>query len=173
MISSIRTTIAAYVAPKYRLSCSSQLWKRVLRGLKERGGGRRESGAFLLGTEVGERRRVERCILYDDLDPGCLDSGIVEFDGAGYAPLWQFCRETGLKVVADVHTHPRRARQSGLDRTNPMIAKAGHIALIVPDFAQRHFDIEEMGMYEYQGEHTWIDHSGVKGGGFIYIGLFG
>lgn len=32
-----------------------------------------------------------------------------------------------MMVVADVHTHPGRAFQSESDRTNPMVARAGHI----------------------------------------------
>ena len=38
------------------------------------------------------------------------------------------CRETGLSVVADVHTHGGIPRQSDADRRHPMIAVTGHIA---------------------------------------------
>ncbi len=173
MISSIRAGIAALVAPNHRLSCARTLWHAGLLELRKRGGGRRESGAFLLGTSSGGRRRVERFAYYDDLDPGCLDGGIVEFDGAGYGPLWQLCRESGLQVVADVHTHPGRARQSVLDRDNPMIATKGHVALIVPDYAQHPFTMEELGVYEYEGAHAWTDHCGAGATDFFYVGLFG
>jgi proteasome lid subunit RPN8/RPN11 len=99
-------------------------------------------------------------VYYDDLDPHCLDSGVVVFDGAGFGPLWRLCRETGLEVVADVHTHPGAARQSDADRRHPMIATAGHFALIVPDFAARVPRSQELGLYEYAGAHQWRDHSG-------------
>src|SRR5437868_6371979 len=107
MISYIRDSIRACVAPDHRLSCSALLWRRAIAELGRRSGGRRESGAFLLGERRGERRRISRVAYYDDLDPSCLDQGIVEFDGAGYGPLWRLCRESRLDVLADVHTHER------------------------------------------------------------------
>jgi hypothetical protein len=173
MTFSIPATIRAFAAPEHRLSCATGLWRAGLAELARRGDGERESGAFLLGRQCGERRRVELFAYYDDLDPGCLDTGIVVFDGAGFGPLWTLCRETGLRVVADVHTHWRGARQSQLDRENPMVALAGHVALIVPDFARRPVGPAELGVYEYLGEHRWRDHSGPRAARFFYLGPWG
>ncbi len=170
---SIRKTIRALVAPEHRLSCSSKLWRAGLTELRRRGDGRRESGAFLLGSRDGERRAISRFVFYDDLDPGSLDTGIVVFDGVGYGPLWRMCRETGLQVVADVHTHPGISRQSSADRDNPMVAERGHLALIVPEFARRRVGPSELGIYEYEGDHRWCDHTGKKAGKFFYIGMWG
>src|SRR2546430_11791246 len=102
---SIRTTIRGLVAPEHHLSCSSKVWRAGLIELKRRGDGCRESGAFLLGKNYGQRREISDFAFYDDFDPHCLDTGIVVFDGAFYGLLWQRCREEGLEVVADVHTH--------------------------------------------------------------------
>lgn len=175
---SIPATIRAHAmylfAPEHRLACSAPLWQVGITELRRRGGGRRESGAFLLGergTSRGvERRRVRRFVYFDDLDPNCLDSGIVVFDGAGFGPLWRLCREVGLAVVADVHTHPGMARQSDSDRRHPMIATAGHFALIVPDFAARVPAISDIGLYEYLGGHQWRDHSGPAASRIFYTG---
>src|SRR5258708_39717022 len=149
MIYSIRASIRERVAPEHRLSCSSRLWRALLHELARRGGGHRESGAFLLGKRLGGRRVVRSFICYDDLDPHCLDSGIVVFDGAGYGPLWQHCRKTRQEVVADVHTHGGSARQSSADRDHPMIAIPGHVALIVPRFAHPPTSAGHLGLYEY------------------------
>lgn len=173
MTFSIRTTIRGFVAPEHRLSCSSKLWRAGLMELKLRGGGYRESGAFLLGKQYGKRRMITGFAFYDDLDPHCLDTGIVMFDGAYYSRLWQLCREKGQEVIADVHTHPGQARQSPDDRAHPMIAKAGHIALIVPGFAQHTVRMSELGIYEYKGNHCWQNHSGQAASKFFYIGLWG
>ena len=78
---SIRAIIRGLVAPNHRLSCPRELWYAGLRELKSRGGGRRESGAFLLGKNYDGIRRVCRFVYYDDLDPHCLDQGYVVFDG--------------------------------------------------------------------------------------------
>lgn len=147
MTFSIRQIIRERVAPDHRLSCSSRLWRTLLSELARHGGGHRESGAFLLGRRLGERRVINGFICYDDLDPHCLDSGIVVFDGAGYGSLWQHCRKARLEVVADVHTHGGLAKQSSADRDHPMIATPGHVALIVPGFARRPVGAGELGVY--------------------------
>lgn len=168
----IRRIIRGFVAPRHRLNCSTRLWKEGLRELRRRTEGVHESGAFLLGYHEGMRRNITRFAYYNDLDAQSLDTGIVVFDGSGYGPLWQLCRDTGLSVVADVHVHGGVARQSNSDRDNPMIALPGHIALILPRFAERVFWSRELGIYEYEGEHRWRDWSGTKANQFFYIGFW-
>lgn len=170
----IRALATSLLAREHRLSCPAHLWQETVRELRRRGAAERESGAFLLGKRSlrggVERRRVLAAAYFDDLDPDCLDSGIVVFDGAGFGPLWRLCRETGLQVVADVHTHPGIARQSDADRKHPMIATAGHFALIVPDLAVRVPMDADLGLYEYAGSHQWHDHSGPGASRIFYTG---
>ncbi len=151
----IRETICRLLAPQHELSCSWFLWRKLVRDLRARGlECRRESGAFLLGRRVYGRARVVAYVLYDDLDPNCLDAGIVRFDGRHFGKLWDICRQKNLAVVADVHTHPGGSQQSDSDRAHPMITRAGHIALILPRFAAR-FERTEIGVYRYQGAGHW------------------
>jgi hypothetical protein len=104
------------------------VWWSLIRELKHRSGGRRESGAFLLGRSG--TRQVTHFICYDDLDPTALDTGIIVFHGEGFVPLWEFCRTRKKRVFADVHTHATEwTGQSNSDRTHPMIAQSGHVAL--------------------------------------------
>ncbi len=173
MTFSIPALIRGLAAPDHHLSCSAQLWRMGLAELRRRGGGRRESGAFLLGERDGQRRNIKRFVYYDDLDPSCLGTGIVVFNGAGYGPLWALCRSTGLTVVGDVHTHPGQARQSAIDRENPMIGVSGHIALIVPELARRSAGSAEFGIYEYLGDHRWREYREKAAARFFYIGFWG
>lgn len=133
-----------------------QLWQQILIQLAARGRGERESGAFLLGETNGNgSRRVLDVIYYDDLDSACLTGGI-SFNGAAYGRLWDQCVERGFAVVADVHTHPGSGvAQSSTDRAHPMIAQAGHIALIVPFFGQRTVSPAQVGVHEYLGDGEW------------------
>lgn len=170
MTTSIRAIIRVFVRPDHRLSCSRALWRGLLEELHRRGENRRESGAFLLGRCDGPRRRIEHIIYYDDLDPCCLDSGIVVFDGAKFGQLFEIARGLGLKVVADVHTHGGHPWQSEADRTHPAIKQAGHIALIVPLFACHVVSARELGVYEYEGDYQWCDRSGAAADRFFYIG---
>lgn len=160
------------IAPQHELSCSWLLWRRLLRGLRERGqNARRESGAFLLGRRDGGRAHIIDFVLYDDLDPNALTSGIVRFDGRYFGALWDICRGRGVTVVADVHVHPDTAYQSASDRTHPMISRAGHIALILPNFARPPVAIQSVGIYRYLGNKEW---RAVPAGGrrrFLYVGV--
>jgi len=143
------------LSPDHEISCSWLLWRRLLASLRAHGRGERESGAFLLGDRDARRSRISMFIPYDDLDPHCLDTGIVHFDGRYFGRLWDLCKTTGLTVVADVHTHPGAAWQSGSDRAHPMIACAGHFALIVPRFATPPVRLRDIGLYRYLGAKRW------------------
>ena len=176
MKSSIRRNIRDFVLPKARLFCAPATWREGLKELRRRGQGHRESGAFLLGSSGSDsRRQVERFLYYDDVDPHCLDTGIVRFSGDAFPLVWSICSAEGLSVVADVHTHPGRGlpEQSYADRTNPMIGTQGHVALIVPDFASQTVSADKIAIDEYLGGHRWTNYSGKTGKKFFHIGLWG
>ena len=173
MTISIRRNIRALVAPQHRISCSKQLWEELRRELAARGDGRRESGAFLLGTiDRAGRREIRDFVLYDQLDPSCL-TGIIEFNGeVGFGKLYSLCREKKLDVVADVHTHPGLPYQSRMDQDNPMMSRQGHIALILPDFAQKRVKVAAMGIYHFKGGCQWDNWSGPEAHRLFYTGFW-
>jgi proteasome lid subunit RPN8/RPN11 len=170
---SIARTIRRLLAPRHELSCSWLLWRRLCSALRQRGRGRtRESGAFLLGRlDPDGRRRITDYVLYDDLDPACLDSGIVRFDGWHFGALWAHCKARDLAVVADVHVHPGAADQSDSDRAHPMISQHGHIALILPDFASPPLRRASLGIYRYQGAKQWTVIRRSQRTDFFQIGI--
>jgi len=139
--------------------------------LRRRGRGKIESGGFLLGVKRGEHRVVRAFLAYDDVDPNALQGAIL-FDGSRMDIVWQRCRDKGLEVVADVHTHPAGFGQSSIDRANPMIPERGHLALIVPNFADRTYKPGEIGIYEFLGKREgWANHSRA-GRSFFAVGWF-
>ena len=140
-----------------RLRIPVLLWLRLVRDLRRRGAGHRESGAFILGIRGKASDIARTYICYDDLDPEALDRGIVVIHGTGYAALWVHCRNRGLEVLADVHTHPGELpRQSETDRLNPMISEAGHLAFILPRFGlTRRWTFQEVALYEYINDYRW------------------
>lgn len=169
---SIAQIMSRLWAPRHKLSCSWLLWRRLLCGLRKRGRNySRESGAFLLGRRSGRRARILKFVLYDDLDPHCLDTGIVRFDGRHFGKLWDLCSETGLTVIADIHTHPGPSGQSESDRANPMISRAGHIALIMPRFAGAPIRLSEVGFYLYDGAKRWTTIPVSQRETFLHVGL--
>lgn len=167
---SIKATIRAWWVPEHRLSCSPVLWERIMSELRSRGHGRHESGAFLLGLERDQRREATQVVYYDELDPRAYSTGVCVLHGPAFSKLWAICRERKLTVIADIHTHPGEAFQSVSDRTNPMVATAGHIAIIVPDFASGPSIRDRLGIFEYRGQHQWVDRSPSKTSNFLYTG---
>jgi hypothetical protein len=144
----------------------------VLADLAHRGERCHEAGAFLLGEIHNGRRDVRDVVYYDELDFGAYSTGVCVLYGTAFAQLWSVARSKQLTVVADIHTHFGRAVQSLEDRTNPMVARAGHIALIVPEFARTPIAHEALGIYEYRGGHNWIDHSGAGAQRYFYVGFW-
>jgi proteasome lid subunit RPN8/RPN11 len=141
-----------------RLFVPGKAWLEGLSELHRRGRDTHESGAFLLGAAAS--RSVTMWVYYDDLDPAAYSSGVCVLYGEAFERLWSICRSAGLKVLADVHTHPGSPVQSSSDRKNPMIAVAGHLALIVPNFATGPHWRHRLGLYRYEGEHRWTNLSG-------------
>ena len=169
---SIAATMRRRFAPRHELSCSWWLWWRLRCALRQRGhGASRESGAFLIGRTEEGRRRILDFVLYDDLDPHCLDAGIVRFDGRHFGALWALCKARSLSVVADVHVHPGGAGQSDSDRDHPMISQAGHIALILPNFAASPQPRTALGIYRYLGGKRWATIPREDRRAIFHIGL--
>ena len=146
--------------PKPKIICDPDVWLAGVEELRRRTrNGTRESGAFLLGPDLGGKKRIIEFAFYDDIDPHALDTGIVHFNGNHLPKLWEHCRQRGYGVVADVHVHPGGYGQSQSDQADPVMPRAGHIAFIVPHFARRQIRPGGIGQYEYLGNGKWVDHS--------------
>ncbi|WP_317735436.1 Mov34/MPN/PAD-1 family protein [Burkholderia pseudomallei] len=158
MASLIATLVRFALGPRPEIFCDSGVWNAGVAELKQRAGGRRESGAFLLGTSDGART-IEEFVFYDDIDPNALRTGIVEIDGRRLGDLWTHCRKTGRSVIADVHVHPGGFQQSPSDQDNPIVAEIGHIAIILPDYAASATRPGSIGVHQYLGSRRWRDRS--------------
>lgn len=140
------------------LEVPTAVWKALIEDLCKRGFGRRESGAFLLGTMEGDVRRVQTWVPYDELDADALTAGYVRLETAAFSRLWAICAEKGLAVVADMHTHPGGPTQSRSDQANPMISQAGHFALVVPRFARGRVVPNDVSVNVYLGNKQWASY---------------
>lgn len=136
------------------------LWVKIVLELRRRGHGVRESGAFLLGREDSYPARVTSYVCYDDVDPEAYQKGAIAFHANGCAALWAHCRQSGLQLLIDVHTHPGSdVRQSDIDERHPLMPIVGHTAMIVPNFARTSWrSLKAIGVYEYLGGFKWRTH---------------
>ena len=151
------------------LRIARPLWRELTTELHRGTEGRHESGAFLLGRKAADGRTALSLVYYDDLDPHAYDTGICVLHADAFSRLWDICGERDLSVVADAHVHGGRAGQSRSDRENPMIARPGHLAIILPLMARPPVRRWAVGIYEYLGEHRWLPHGGRWGSRVLKI----
>ena len=146
-------------------------WQGLMKELKQRGRGQRESGAFLLGRQgdLAGPRMVSAWLNYEVLDARCAKFAYVRVPSEAFPRLWKHCADHDLQVVADVHTHPWGPRQSATDRAHPMISVSGHIALIVPNFAYGDIAPEDVSVNVYHGDSQWTSHYGVHAAALLKL----
>ena len=132
------------------------LFQSLIVDLARSGRGFKESGAFLLGKQEDSRRFVTSYLMYDKIaSESSRSHAYVAFTAQEMARAWEHCYATGLQVVADVHTHPFGPRQSISDRAHPIVSVAGHVALIVPNFAQGSPQPQDLGVHLFCGAGRW------------------
>jgi proteasome lid subunit RPN8/RPN11 len=170
MTSFTHRSIRAFVGRRSHVRVTCGQWRELIAELGRRAAGVREAGAFLL-ADIGDRSTtVRRVVFFDDVDPACLTGGI-SMSSSAFGDLWRICSAAGLRVVADVHTHPGAfVDQSDIDRANPMVARAGHVAIIVPDLAVRPVKPTECGLHLYRGHHQWHKSFGRDAARVLYVG---
>jgi hypothetical protein len=142
------------------LEIAAPMWRQLIEHLRQQGAGLRESGAFLLGRKTDSGRMMTQFLPYEWLQADALQRDYVSLTATSFAKLWDVCRAEDVVVVADVHTHRFGVGQSRSDMANPMVALKGHIALIIPRFAQGTIRLNDVGLYVYQGNHAWASHNG-------------
>lgn len=145
----------------HKLEIPKVLWRDLVERLARSGQGRRESGAFLLGT-LQPRRAVSAYILYDEVSASAQHSNYVLLLGEDMSKVWSECERLSIQVVADIHTHPKGPAQSISDRANPIVSISGHVALIVPNFAVGLVRPEDIGIHEFQGRGCWKSWFGIE-----------
>lgn len=170
MASPLNRLLGWLLGPPPRLRCDRRVWRAGVSELAVRTlGGRRESGAYLLGAPQPDgSRRILEFVFYDDIDPHALDTGEVTIRQTALPRLWAHCRARGYGVVADIHVHPRGCGQSPSDQANPVMPRAGHLAMILPNYAQGRNEPGGIGLYEFLGAGRWADHS-AKGPRFLRL----
>lgn len=139
-----------------RLEIPHCLYNSLIVDLAQSGRGMKESGAFLLGTLDGQRRRTTSYLMYDKVAPlSSSQHAYVALNAEEMARAWEHCYAVGLQVVADVHTHPFGPAQSISDRAHPIVSLAGHVALIVPYFAKGSPQPRDLGVHLFGGCGRW------------------
>lgn len=77
--------------------------------------------------------------------------------------------KSGLRLIAQVHSHPTNAYHSETDDEYAIATTVGSLSLVVPDFAARKFDLSECAVYRLDKSGRWDPVSSRRVEGLILI----
>ena len=107
---------------------------------------------------------------FDDLEATALTGG-VHLSHRAFTALWSLCDQRGMRVLADVHTHPGPGvGQSPTDADNPLVARVGHVALIVPNLAIGRVLVTDIGVHRYGGDDGWDSSYDDAAADLVHVG---
>ncbi|WP_420128123.1 hypothetical protein [Longimicrobium sp.] len=87
---------------------------------------------------------------------------LVEVDGDELLRLNVWLYDNGLQLVTQLHAHPGEAYHSETDDRYPIMAQAGGLSLVLPDFAVRPFDVRDLAAHRLLPGRGWIRLSGAE-----------
>ncbi|CAN7761042.1 MULTISPECIES: Mov34/MPN/PAD-1 family protein [unclassified Mesorhizobium] len=67
--------------------------------------------------------------------------------------VWLY--NSGLKLLAQIHSHPGRAYHSTTDDAYAVATTVGCLSLVVPNFAREPFDFARVAAYRLDGKANW------------------
>src|ERR1700690_4586630 len=127
--------------------------------------GRRQLEGLVLwlGEVEPGRARVKRAIVPDQL-PVSSESGLGYFvSGQTLFELNQALSESGLRLIAQVHSHPQEAYHSAADDRYAIITADGGLSLVVPNFGRAPADPAHWAVYRLtQGDWQELSAYEVK-----------
>lgn len=65
--------------------------------------------------------------------------------------------QRGLTLLAQIHSHPSVAYHSETDDLHAIMTQIGGLSIVVPDFAQGPFALNEVAVYRLMGPATWAE----------------
>ncbi|MGX9182208.1 Mov34/MPN/PAD-1 family protein [Mesorhizobium sp. BHbdii] len=80
---------------------------------------------------------------------------IVPADELHRLNVWLYKR--GLKLLAQIHSHPGRAYHSTTDDAYAIATTVGCLSLVVPNFAREPFDLARIAAYQLDAKANWSE----------------
>lgn len=81
---------------------------------------------------------------------------LVEVDGDELLRINVWLYDNRLQLVAQLHAHPGEAYHSETDNAYPIMAQAGGLSLVLPDFAVRPFDVRDLAAHRLLPGLGWV-----------------
>jgi proteasome lid subunit RPN8/RPN11 len=119
----------------------------TLRVLQQFGGHGCEGLVLWVGEVTQDQARVTQAFVPDQR-PVKSEEGVGYFvDGATLFELNRKLADTGLRLIAQVHSHPGEAYHSAADDRYAIVTADGGLSLVVPDFGRAPADPTSWAVY--------------------------
>lgn len=125
------------------------------RFLRAAGATGREGMVLWVGRREGPTFEVTNLVIPQQRGIRTRDGVCVVVDSDELRRLNLELYQHGLQLIAQVHSHPRRAFHSSTDDEYAIARTIGALSLVVPDFAVRAFSLDECATYRLSAAGTW------------------
>jgi hypothetical protein len=123
--------------------------------LRQMGSRGDEGIALWVGTVEETTFHVTRTLIPRQLGVRTLGGICITVDGDELHRINMWLYEQGLRLIAQLHSHPTEAYHSETDDTYPIATTQGCLSLVIPDFAVRPFTLDECAVYRLDQRGTW------------------
>lgn len=124
--------------------------------MRQAGEKRCEGIALWAGTAEGSTVTVRRTIIPDQRAFRSEDGVCVIADDIFLSTLNRWLYANGLRLIAQLHSHPSEAYHSSADDENAIVTTNGALSIVVPDFARAPFDVLTAAVYRKEPRRGWV-----------------
>lgn len=138
-----------------KITISKQHISKAFDFLNYAGKKRVEAVSLFAGCEEGNTFHIKEVVIPRQLSY-ILEQGLmyaVEGDELHRINVWLY--ENKLKLIAQIHSHPREAYHSPADDRFPIVDTYGGISIVVPDFATGKMELNDWAIYRLSLNKTW------------------
>lgn len=137
------------------ISISSSQLSEAIDFLQYAGGKGVEAVALFAGIEVDKIFQIKEVILPKQLGY-ILEEGLmyaVEGEELHRINVWLY--ENDMKLIAQIHSHPKEAYHSEADDRFPIVDTYGGVSIVVPNFASGKVLLKDCAIYRLSLNKTW------------------
>jgi hypothetical protein len=152
---------AKTLQPVQRVQVTRDAVNETLEAIREFGSHGWEILVLWLGTIVGSDATISN-VFIPTQHPVSSEEGVGYFvEGNALFQLNRHLSETGLRLIAQVHSHPQEAYHSAADDRYAIVTTEGGFSLVVPNFGRNAADPTKWAIYRLVGGQ-WRELSSVE-----------
>jgi proteasome lid subunit RPN8/RPN11 len=115
----------------------------------------REAVALWAGIREGDSFYVKRTIIPVQSASSFEDGLIYVVKGEELHRISLDLFDSGMQLIAQIHSHPGEAYHSDTDDAYPIVTVAGGISIVVPNFATGGLKLSEWAIYRFIPDRGW------------------